>query len=67
MVKIRKSEVVGLEHPIYGGEWTFSFHRKHKPEEEVKYVDFMKKNYVSLIASELMLRANLDVMKICIL
>ena len=28
-----------------GAEWTVSFHRKHKPEEEVKYVGFIKKKY----------------------
>ena len=35
MAKIIKSEVIGPEHPIYGGEWTFSSHRKRTPEEEV--------------------------------
>ena len=35
MAKIIKSEVIGLEHTIYGGEWTFSSHRKRTPEEEV--------------------------------
>ena len=53
MAKIRKSEVLGLEHPIYGGGWTFSFHRKHKSEEEVKFVEFMNKKYTSLIAVNL--------------
>ena len=35
MAKIIKSEVIGLEHPIYGGEWAVSSHRKSTPEEEV--------------------------------
>ena len=67
MAKIRKSEVLGPEHPIYRCEWTVSSHRKHKPEDEVKCVVFMEKKYASLIATELTLRASLDVMKICIL
>ena len=53
MAKIIKSEVLGPEHPIYGGEWTISSHRKRTPEEEAKYVEFMKKKYVNLIATEL--------------
>ena len=60
MAKIVKTEVLGIEHPIYGGEWTISSHRKRTPEEEAKYVEFMKKKYASLIATELMLGANLD-------
>ena len=60
MAKIIKSEVLGPEHPIYGGEWTVSFHRKRTPEEEAKYVEFMKKKYANLIATELTLGANLD-------
>ena len=60
MAKIVKSEVLGPEHPIYGGEWTVSSHRKRTPEQEAKYVEFMKKKYASLIATDLMLSANLD-------
>ena len=41
MAKIVKSEVLGPEHPIYGGEWTVSSHRKRTPEEDAKYVEFM--------------------------
>ena len=43
MVKITKSEVLGPEHPIYGGEWTIPSHRKRMPKQEAKYVEFMKK------------------------
>ena len=53
MAKIIKSEVLGPEHPIYGGEWTVSSHRKRTPEEEAKYVEFMRKKYASLIVTEL--------------
>ena len=53
MAKIVKSEVLGPEHPIYGGEWTVSSHRKRTPEEEAKYVEFMRKKYASLIVTEL--------------
>ena len=60
MAKIIKSEFLGPEHPIFGGEWTISSHRKRTPEQEAKYVEFMKKKYASLIATELMLSANLD-------
>ena len=60
MAKIIKSKFLGPEHPIYGGEWTVSSHRKRTPEQEAKYVDFMKKKYASLIATELTLGANLD-------
>ena len=60
MAKIVKSEVLGPEHPIYGGEWTVSSHRKRTPEEEEKYVEFMRKKYASLIVTDLMLSANLD-------
>ena len=60
MAKIVKSEVLGPDHPIYGGEWTVSSHRKRTPEEEAKYVEFMKKKYASLIATELMLSANTE-------
>lgn len=60
MAKIVKSEVLGPEHPIYGGDWTISSHRKRTPEEEAKYVEFMKKKYASLIATELMLSANTE-------
>ena len=60
MAKIVKSEVLGSEHHIYGGEWTVSTHRKRTPEEEAKYVEFMKKKYASLIATELTLGTNLD-------
>jgi hypothetical protein len=60
MAKIIKSEVLGSEHPIYGGEWTMSSHRKRTPEEEAKYKEFMKKKYASLIVTELMLCANID-------
>ena len=60
MAKIVKSEVLGPEHPIYGGEWTVSSHRKRTPEEEAKYVEFMKKKYASLIATDLMLSANTE-------
>ena len=56
---ILKSEVLGPEHPIYVGEWTVFSHRKRTSEEEAKYVEFMKKKYVSLIATELTLGANL--------
>ena len=58
MAKIIKSEVLGPEHPIYGGEWTVSSHRKRTPEQEAKYVEFMKKKYASLIATELTLGTN---------
>ena len=58
MAKIVKSEVLGPEHPIYGGEWTVSSHRKRTPEEEAKYVAFMKKKYASLIVTELTLGTN---------
>ena len=67
MAKIVKSEVLGPEHPIYGSAWTVSYHRKRTPEEEAKYVEFMKKKYASLIATELTLGTNLAVMKVCIL
>ena len=60
MAKIVKSEVLGPEHPIFGGEWTISSQRKRTHEEEEKYVAFMKKKYASLIATELTLGANLD-------
>ena len=60
MAKIIKSEVLGPEHPIYGGEWTVSSHRKRTPEQEAKYVEFMKKKYASLIATDLMLSANTE-------
>ena len=60
MAKIVKSEVLGPEHPIYGGDWTVSSHRKRTPEQEAKYVEFMKKKYASLITTDLMLSANLD-------
>ena len=60
MAKIIKSEVLGPNHPIYGGEWTVSSHRKRTPEEEAKYVEFMKKKNASLIVTELTLGANLD-------
>ena len=60
MAKIIKSEVLGPEHPIYGGEWTVSSHRNRTPEQEAKYVEFMKKKYASLIATELTLGAKLD-------
>ena len=60
MAKIVKSEVLGPEHPIYGGEWTVSSHRKRTPEQQAKYVEFMKKKHTSLIATELTLGANLD-------
>ena len=60
MAKIVKREVLGPDHPIYGGEWTVSSHRKRTPEEEAKYVEFMKKKYASLIATELTLGADLD-------
>ena len=58
MAKIIKSEVLGPEHPIFGGEWTISSHRKCTPEEEAKYVEFMKKKYASLIATELTFGTN---------
>ena len=61
MAKIVKSEVLGPDHPIYGGEWTISSHRKRTPEEEAKYVEFMKKKYASLIATELTLGSNIEV------
>ena len=60
MAKIVKSEVLGPEHPIYGGDWTISSHRKRTPEHEAKYVEFMKKKYASLIVTELTLGANWD-------
>ena len=60
MAKIIKSEFLGPEHPIFGGEWTISSYRKRTPEEEAKYVEFMKKKYASLIVTELTLGANLD-------
>ena len=60
MAKIVKTEFLGPDHPIYGGEWAASSHRKRTPEEEAKYVEFMKKKYASLIATELTLGANLD-------
>ena len=60
MAKIIKSEVLGPEHPIYGGEWTVSSHRNRTPEQEATYVEFMKKKYASLIATELMLSANTE-------
>ena len=60
MAKIVKSEVLGPEHPIYGGEWTVSSHSNRTPEQEAKYVEFMKKKYASLITTELTLGANLD-------
>ena len=60
MAKIVNSEVLGPAHPIYGGEWTVSSHRKRTPVEEVKDVEFMKKKYASLIATELRLGANQD-------
>ena len=60
MAKIVKTEILGPEHPIYRGEWTVSSHRKRTPEEEAKYVEFMKKKYTSLIATELTLGANLN-------
>ena len=60
MAKIIKSEFLGPEHPIYGGEWTVSSHRNRTPEQEAKYVEFMKKKYASLIATDLMLSANTE-------
>ena len=60
MAKIKKSEVLGPDHLIYGGGWTISSHRKRTPEQEAKYVEFMKKKYASLIATELMLSANTE-------
>jgi hypothetical protein len=60
MAKIKKSEVLGPDHLIYGGGWTISSHRKRTPEEEEKYKEFMKKKYASLIVTELTLGANLD-------
>jgi hypothetical protein len=60
MAKIKKSEVLGPDHLIYGGGWTISSHRKRTPEQEAKYVEFMKKKYASLIVTELTLGANLD-------
>ena len=60
MAKIIKTEVLGPEHPIYGGEWTVSSHRNRTPEQEAKYVKFIKKKYASLIATELMLSANTE-------
>ena len=60
MAKIVKSEVLGPEHPIYGGEWTVSSNKKRTPEQAAKYVEFMKKKYASLIVTDLMLSANLD-------
>ena len=58
MAKIIKSEFLGPEHPIFGGEWTISSHRKRTPEQEEKYVAFMKKKYASLMATELTLGTN---------
>ena len=58
MAKIIKSEFLGPEHPIYGGEWTISSHRKRTPGDEAKYVEFMKKKYASLMATELTLGTN---------
>ena len=49
MAKIVKTEVLGPEHPIYGRAWTVSSHKKRTPEEEAKYVEFMKKKYASLL------------------
>ena len=60
MAKIVKTEFLGPDHTIYGGEWTVSSHRKRTPEQEAKYVEFMKKKYASLIATELTLSANLE-------
>ena len=60
MAKIVKSEVLGPEHPIFGGEWTISSHGKRTSEEEAKYVEFMKNKYASLITTELTLGTNLD-------
>ena len=60
MAKIIKSEVLGPEHPIYGGEWTVSSHRKRTPEEEAKYVEFMRKKYAVISATELTLGLNND-------
>ena len=60
MAKIIKSEVLGPEHPIYGGEWTVSSHKKRTPEQEAKYVEFMKKKYASLIATELTLGSTIE-------
>ena len=34
MAKIVESEFLGPEHPIYGGEWTVSSHRKRTPERQ---------------------------------
>ena len=58
MAKIIKSEVLGPEHPIYEGEWTVSSHRNRTPEQEAKYVEFMKKKYASLVVTELTLGTN---------
>ena len=58
MAKIVKSEFLEPEHPIYGGEWTVSSHRKRTPEEEAKYVEFMKKKYASLIVTKWTLGTN---------
>ena len=58
MAKIVKWEVLGPEHPIYRGEWTVSSHRKRTPDEEAKHVEFMKKKYASLIATELTFGTN---------
>ena len=60
MAKIVKTKVLGPEHPIYGSEWTISSYKKRTPEQEAKYVEFMKKKYASLIATELTLGANLN-------
>ena len=58
MAKIIKSEFLGPEHPIFGGEWTISSYKKRMPEQEAKYVEFMKKKYASLIATELTFGTN---------
>ena len=60
MAKIIKSEFLGAEHPIFGGEWTISSYKKRTPEQEAKNVESMKNKYASLIATELTLSANLD-------
>ena len=58
MAKIVKTEFLGPGHPIYMGEWTVSSHRKRTPEQEAKYVEFLRKKYASLIATELTLGTN---------
>ena len=43
MAKIVKSEVLGPEHPIYGGECTISSHRKRTPEQEVSMLSLSRR------------------------